>query len=142
MLIKKGRLVLIGIITVVLLAIVSAFFLLPRQPDATPEHEPAPENSEVANLGFTYLRVTSQVSAYYDLGVDSGALVTEVVPRGPADTAGVEVGDVILSYNGDSLEDEAPLLGMMMTCPTDHRIVLEVCRGENVSIFELIHIER
>ncbi len=139
---NKRRVAIMGVIAVVLLVIVSAFFLLPRQPEESPEPEPAQGTSAAINLGFTYLRVTPQVSAYYNLGVDSGALVTEVIPRSPADIAGVEVGDVILSYNGDRLEEEVPLLGMMMACPTDHRIVLEVWRGEKVSIFELMHIER
>ena len=139
---NKSRLAIMGVIAVVLLAIVSAFFLLPRQPEESPAPEPAQGTSVAINLGFTYLQVTPRVSAYYDLGVDSGALVTEVVPRSPADTAGVEAGDVILSYNGDRLEEEAPLLGMMMTCPADHRIVMEVWRGDKVSIVELMHIER
>ncbi len=139
---NKRRAAIMGVIAVVLLAIVSAFFLLPRQPEESPAPEPAQGTSTGINLGFTYLPVTTRVSAYYNLSVDSGALVTEVVPRSPADMAGVEVGDVIISYNGDRLGEEAPLLGMMMTCPADHRIVLEVWRGENVTIVELIHIER
>ncbi len=138
---NKRRVAIMGVIAVFLLAIVSAFFLLPRQPEETPEPLPAQETSAAINLGFTYLRVTPQVSACYDLGVASGALVTEVIPGSPADMAGVEVGDVILSYNGDRLEGEVPLLGMMMACPADHRIVMEVWRGEKVSIFELMHIE-
>ena len=139
---NKRRVAVMGVIAVFLLVIVSAFFLLPRQPEETLEPEPAQETSAAINLGFTYLPITPRMSAYYDLGVDAGALVTEVTPNSPADIAGVEVGDVILSYNGDSLEEEVPLLGMMMACPADHRIVLEVWRGENVSIVELIHIER
>ncbi len=139
---NKRRVAIMGVIAVVLLAIVSAFFLLPRQLEESPEPEPAQGTSTGINLGFTYLPVTPRVSACYNLSVDSGALVTEVVPRSPADMAGVEVGDVIISYNGDRLGEEAPLLGMMMTCPADHRIVLEVWRGDNVIIVEFIHIER
>ena len=139
---SKRRVATMGVIAVVLLAIVSAFFLLPRQPEESPAPEPAQGTSVAINLGFTYLQVTPRVSAYYDLGVDSGALVTEVVPRSPADTAGVEVGDVILSFNGAQVEEAAPLLGMMMVCPTDHKMVLGVWRGKSVSTVELIHMER
>ncbi len=139
---SKRRVAIMGVIAVVLLVIVSVFFLLPRQPEESPAPEPAQGISTGINLGFTYLPVTPRMSVYYNLNVDSGALVTEVVPRSPADMAGVEVGDVILSYNGDRLEEEGPLLGMMMTCPDDHRIVMEVWRGDEVSIVELMHIER
>ena len=118
------------------------FFLLPWQSEGEPSFEPPPETSAATDLGFTYLKVIPQVSAYYDLGVHSGVLVTEVIPKSPADRAGVQVGDVILSFNGDRLEEETPLLGMMMACPADHRIALEVWRGESVSIAELFHTER
>ena len=142
LLINKSKVAIIGVIATVLVAIVLSFFLLPWQSEDEPSLEPPQETSAATDLGFTYLQVTPRVSAYYDLGVDSGALVTEVIPKSPADRAGVEVGDVILSFNGDRLEEEAPLLGMIMACPADHGIALEVWRGENVSTVELIHIER
>ena len=141
-LITKSRLTIIGAIAVVIIVLVSGFLLLPRQSEELLSPETAQGNSEATNLGFTYLPVTPRVSAYYDLGVDSGALITEVIPQSLAASAGVEVGDVVLSFNGVRVEEEVPLLGMMMTCPAGHRIVLEVLRGGNVSTVELIHIER
>ena len=131
----------IGIIAAVLAALVLVFFLVPRQSEDNPSLEPAPGNSAATNLGFTYLPVTPRVSAYYDLGVDSGALVTEVIPESPADRAGVEVGDVILSFNGGRLEEEPPL-GMMMACYADHIIAMEVRRGKNIDIIEINHMGR
>ena len=139
---NKSRVAIMGVITAVLVALLLGFFLFPRQSEDSLLLEPAQGTSAATNLGFTYLQVTPRVSAYYDLGVDSGALVTEVIPKSLAGKAGVEVGDVILSFNGDRLEEGVPLLGMMMACPDDQRIVLEVRRGEKVSIVELNHIER
>ena len=130
-----------GIIAFVLVVLIFVFFLVPRQSEDNPISEPVPEPSAATNLGFTYLLVTPGVSAYYDLGVDSGALVTEVTPRSPADRAGVEVGDVILSFNGDRFEVK-PLLGMMMACYADHTITMEVWRGQNTDIIELNHMSR
>jgi S1-C subfamily serine protease len=137
---NKKRVAIIGVIVVVLLSIVSTFFLLPRQPEETMVSEPSQGISPSINLGFTYLQVTPQVSAYYNLGVNSGVLVTEVIPESPAELAGVEVGDVILSYNGGDLKEEAPLFGMMMICPANHRIVMDVWREGKVSVFELTHV--
>ena len=130
-----------GIIAAVLVILALAFFFLPGHQEDSPGSEPMPGTSAAANLGFTYLPVTPRVSAYYNLGVDSGAMVTEVTPRGPADRAGVKVGDVILSFNGDRLEEE-PLLGLMMACYSDQAIAMEVRRGENIDIIELNHIGR
>ena len=140
---NKSGVIIPSVIATVLFILVLGFFLFPRQSEELLPPETAQGNSEATNLGFTYLPVTPGVSAYYDLGVDSGALVTEVIPQSPAASAGVKVGDVILSFNGARVEKEVPLLGMMMmACSADHRIVLEVWRGENVSTVELIHIER
>ncbi len=139
---NKSGITIIGIITAVMIILVFGFFLLPRQSEEGLPPGPARENSADTNLGFTYLPITPQVSAYYELGVDSGVLVTEVIPRSLADKAGVEVGDVILSFNGDRVEEEVSLLGMMLACPADRQIVMEVWRGEKVSSVELCHIER
>ena len=139
---NKNRSAIMVTIAAVLAAIVLIFFLLPWQSESELSLELLPDSSAATDLGFTYLQVTPQVSAYYDLEVHSGVLVTEVIPQSPAARAGVQVGDVILSFNGDRLEEETPLFGMMMACSADHRIALEVWRGESVSIVELFHAER
>ncbi len=139
---SKGRLAIISAVVAAVVAILLLFFLLPWQTEDRLPSEPVNDNQTATDLGFTYLPVTPQISAYYGLGVDSGALITEVNPGRPASKAGMEVGDVILSYNGARVEEAAPLLGMMMVCPTGHKMMLEVWRGESVSAVELIHMER
>jgi serine protease Do len=91
---------------------------------------------------MTYLQVTPQLSAYYGIGVESGALVTEVVPDSPAERSGIREGDIILSFNGTRLEKGSPLLGMMMTCPAGNRVMLEIMRTGNIRMVELFHTER
>jgi len=51
-------------------------------------------------LGVNGLTVTKEVSAYYGLPVDRGALVTRVIPGSPADNAGIVAGDIILEFAG------------------------------------------
>jgi len=91
-----------------------------------PSLELAQEADTGFNLGITYLPVTPMLSAYYDLGVDSGVLVTEVVPGSPLELASVQVGDVILSCNGCELDEGVSLLGMMRAFEPTDKIVLEV----------------
>ena len=93
-------------------------------------------------MGITYLPVTRGLSAYYELGVDYGALVTEVMANSPASSAGVKVGDVILSFNEVRLNQGMSLLGLMRACPNGSRIALEVWDGNGVRAVEFVHIER
>ncbi len=134
-----SRVTVIGIVAAVLSVLILGFYFHPWQAETSLSLEPAREGSAPIDLGVTYLPLTPRLSAYYDLGVDSGALVTKVVPNSPADRAGVRVGDVILSFNGASVEKEIPLLGMIRACPADSDIVLEVCRGKSSQIIELVH---
>lgn len=136
---SRSRLVIAGVIATALVVVLLRVFLSTGQEAERPPSKPELETATSINLGVTYLPMTPGVSAYYDLGVDSGALVTEVVSGSPADRAGVQVGDVILSFNGAILEEEASLLGMMMACPAGNRITLEVWREKSRRIIEFIH---
>ena len=135
----KSRVTIIGIIVAVLVALVLGLFLFPLQSEDWSSSEPALESATAINLGVTYLPVTSRVSAYYDLGVDTGVLITEVVTGSLADRAGVQVGDIILSYNDVRLGEGVPLFGMMRACPAGSRITMEIQRGKSTRIVELVH---
>jgi S1-C subfamily serine protease len=50
-------------------------------------------------VGIYGVTMTPQVARYYNLKVDRGVLVTNVVPRSPAQKSGVTPGDVIVSIN-------------------------------------------
>jgi S1-C subfamily serine protease len=50
-------------------------------------------------VGIYGVTMTQQVARYYNLNVDKGVLVTNVVPRSPAQKSGVTPGDVIVSIN-------------------------------------------
>jgi len=42
---------------------------------------------------------------YHEIGVESGVLVLGVESRGPADTAGVREGDIIVAFDGEPISD-------------------------------------
>ena len=74
------------------------------------------ENSPAVKLGFSYLPVNRTVAQYYNLGVDSGALVTEVTKGGLADQAGIKPGDVVTCFDGCQITADTSLLGLMQSC--------------------------
>lgn len=126
--------VILGIAAVVTMIVAVAVSLLDQRDGALPD-------AVTVDMGVSYLPVTPGVSDYYGLGVDSGALVTEVAPDSMAARAGV-VGDVILTFNGAEVREESPLLGAMRNCPAGNVIALKVWRGQSRQKVELIHSVR
>ncbi len=131
---KKEIIALISSVVSILLVLI--LVVLPRQSgELQPSHQLS-EASEFVDLGITYIRVTPELSAYYDLEVDSGVLVTEVIPGSLMDLASVQAGDVITSYNGVKLDERVSLLGKTRACGRNDTMVIEVCNKEHCRTIE------
>lgn len=79
-------------------------------------------------LGVEFQPVNEAVAA--SLGLDSphGALVASVVEDGPAEKAGVRMGDVIISLNGERLDDPKDLPRLVANSPSGKKVEMEVLR--------------
>lgn len=62
-----------------------------------------------ARLGLSYQAIGNQLARYFKLEADSGVLVTDVAAGGAAEQAGLEAGDVILSFDGQAVGEERDL---------------------------------
>ena len=71
------------------MAVFFGFFIVPEQSEDSMLPEVVSEHITAIDLGITYLQVAPQWSTYYDIKVESGAMVTEVVPDSPAGQAGI-----------------------------------------------------
>jgi serine protease Do len=60
-------------------------------------------------LGVNIQDVTEALAQSFGRQDTNGALVSQVVPGGPADKAGVKSGDIILEFNGTPVESAAQL---------------------------------
>jgi S1-C subfamily serine protease len=70
------------------------------------EHPQAP----VAYLGVSSVDASNpQIQFELNPPVSEGAAVLDVVPNGPADDAGIRVGDIIVSFDGTPVADSAAL---------------------------------
>ncbi len=134
---NKLRLIIISLFSV--LVILLGLFVLWWQAISQLPAQTAESDASI-DLGIVYLPVTPNVSAYYELQVASGALVTEVIAGSPADRAGVQSGDVILSFNGTTVDEKVPLYGMIRSCPPGNKIALEVWREGSDRIVEIVHV--
>jgi len=137
----KNRTVLLAIGASILVAVALGLLLFEGPWEDTSPVKQEQSTPSAVDLGITYVSITSGISANRDLGVNSGALVTEVVPDSSADRAGVKVGDVIVTFNGSKVEEENPLLGMMMACPVDDNISIEVQTGMNNRMVEIVRTQ-
>lgn len=120
------KIIIVWVVSIVSVAIALVVFLIPRETRQWVPPAAVQGENVVTGLGVSYIPLTPELSQYFDLGVDSGVLVTEVVSGSPMNQASVQAGDVILSYNGIELDEAASLLRLMRESPPDEEIVLEV----------------
>jgi serine protease Do len=75
-------------------------------------------------LGLGVQEMTTELAPWFGLKSGEGALVTDVVPGGPADKAGIHRGEVILEYQGKSVKDGQMLLEHVTRAPIGEQIEL------------------
>ncbi|HEY3488372.1 MAG TPA: DegQ family serine endoprotease [Gammaproteobacteria bacterium] len=65
-------------------------------------------------LGVMIQEVTRELAESFNMDRPRGALVAKIVDKGPAAAAGIKVGDIIIEFNGQAIEDSSslpPLVG-------------------------------
>jgi serine protease Do len=104
---------------------------------ARPIIDHAVENPEepVAFLGVSTADVTPERAAAEGLSVTEGALVVQVVEGGPAEAAGLQVGDVIVALAGEAVADSNDVLDRLLEHEPGQEVSVTVVRdGENLQI--------
>lgn len=80
-------------------------------------------------VGIYGVTVTPQVASYYNLGVNDGVLVTNLVPNSPAEKAGLETGDVIVAIERSRVETIQDLKIEIDKRKAGDRVGLSIVRG-------------
>lgn len=62
-----------------------------------------------AQLGVSMVEITPEMAQYYDLATDSGVYVANVYADSAADAAGIEKGDIIVSFDGQGVTSASDL---------------------------------
>jgi len=80
-------------------------------------------------FGVEAQSLTPELAREFGLKDPAGALVGGVVPKGPADKAGVEVGDIITWFDGHEVQDARQLRLMVADARPCHTVPVEVLRN-------------
>ncbi len=93
-------------------------------------------------LGVLIQKVTPEIAESLGMDKGHGALVANVSKDGPAEKAGVKVGDVIIEFDGKEIRDSGDLPIIVARTPVDRRVRMKVLRDKKelqltVSVGEL-----
>lgn len=84
-------------------------------------------------LGVTGGDITPE--AAQEFGVEQGALMIEIVPGSPADQAGIEPNDVVVSFEGDRIDSMDDLVVAIRSHSVGERVELVIVRdGQRVTV--------
>jgi serine protease Do len=82
-------------------------------------------------LGVSIQDLTPAIAKGLGLEQSGGAVVGEVVPDGPSKDAGLQAGDVIVSVDGQAIENSTQLRNRIAGTKPDTRVALKVLRGND-----------
>jgi serine protease Do len=82
-------------------------------------------------LGVRIQSVTDEIAESLDLPEARGALVADVTAGGPAEQAGLQAGDVILSFNGVDIDQMRDLPRIVADTPVGTEAPVEIWRDED-----------
>lgn len=86
-------------------------------------------------LGVVIQNVTPELKDKLKLSTEKGALVADVVAGGPAEKAGIERGDVIVTFDEKDISESDDLPYVVASTPVGKTVTMEVIRkGQRESI--------
>ena len=92
-------------------------------------------------LGVSLYTVDQFAVLRYRLGVDKGALVTEIAPGSPAAKAGLKVGDVIVTFNGKEVASADDVVRAIHVTPIGTPVEIIYWRGKAQATTEAVLVE-
>jgi serine protease Do len=82
-------------------------------------------------LGVSLANVDQFAILRYNLAVDKGALVVDVIAGGPAEKAGIRAGDVITTFAGQDITDRSGLTRAIRASQVGQTVSITYWRGQS-----------
>jgi len=80
-------------------------------------------------LGVGIQTIDAEMAKALDADVESGALITNIVPESAAEEAGLEVGDIIVEVNDKKVDDASELRNMIGLMRTGDEVAIKYVRN-------------
>ncbi len=80
-------------------------------------------------LGVTIGSISEEVAESLNLPSRDGAIIVDVVDGGPSDQAGLEVGDIVVSLNGQKVKDNTDLTRRVGSARAGDMLRVEILRN-------------
>ena len=86
-------------------------------------------------LGVQIQDVNRQLAESFGMDRPYGALIAKVIPGGPAEKAGLQIGDIIVEFNGLTIETSGELPPRVGVTPIDDKATVKIIRqGEKQDV--------
>ncbi|MCJ7514019.1 MAG: trypsin-like peptidase domain-containing protein [Anaerolineales bacterium] len=85
-------------------------------------------NGRVARpyLGVSWEAISSQAAG--EQAVPDGIAITEVVPGGPAEQAGIQGGDIVTALDGQQIDEDHPFINQLLSFKPGQEVTIEIVR--------------
>lgn len=80
-------------------------------------------------LGVLIQDVTLELAESFGMSKPQGALIAKVIPESPAAGAKMQVGDIVVSFNGKDIERSSSLPPVVGSTPVGKKVPVKVIRG-------------
>ena len=81
-------------------------------------------------LGVSLVTVNEWIATRFDLTINNGVLIAQVVPGSPAEEAGLEPGDIVVSIDGEEVAAVEELTKILHSAEIGQVITIAFWRGE------------
>jgi serine protease Do len=90
-----------------------------------------------SEIGASSEAITPLLARGLQLSVTSGVIIVDVKPGGPAESAGLKIGDIVLAVDGKQTRSLPQLMGSLYLHPTDEPMTVNILRGADKITFRV-----
>jgi len=89
------------------------------------------------DIGVVAQTVTAPIAEGLGFTQDWGVVIADLMPHGPADAAGLRVGDVMIRVDGHTMQGVTELAAVLYQHPSNRLLKVDVLRGAEKFSLEL-----